>query len=271
MESIEGKSITDIAYNFYGNIKAISYIHGDIEFYSLKENGTNEEWKKISTLNQLYPPLRLEFAGCASENILVSCGIEGIIFYSDRSYFSTNNPFFKRIGEIESLKDGINDISFFPLENIFLSPLEQNFKLAYVTHNGKLKIYEFSEICSKDISENIFQSFDVKITLNCNSTKAIDVCNTGCSSVCLSTSPEDIIIIAVGCKGSSECIKFYYDNKKNDYIDLKTSIKNEEKNINIKDIQFCEQMAKDYMILASISSDNKLDIWKIEINLENKD
>ncbi|MCQ2817344.1 MAG: hypothetical protein MJ252_08780, partial [archaeon] len=80
---------------------------------------------------------------------------------------------------------------------------------------------------------------------------------------------DEPLTIAVGCKtekeGKNEYIKLYsFDEKKKDFVSIGGI--NEYHTLSVTDVEFSDQLGRDYLLLASTSVDKSLNIWKIKLD-----
>lgn len=238
--TVENGFITDIAYNFYGNTKAISTTSKLIYIYKKQ----NSIWILSTSLKCEKTPLRIEFSPKYNENILAVCYLSNTISIWTEELNSSNNPS-KWIDQKKNIdiKYCINDICFLPKTD--------DLCLACATQGGYFTV--------------------VKLNINNIETSPIKKCDTlfkgELSSISVNQSLDEPTTIAVGCKENNDSqgyIKiFCYDDYRQNYI-LIGSLKDGHKS-GINDLEFAEQMGRSYMLLASVSNDKRIIIWKITL------
>lgn len=188
---------------------------------------------------------------------MASCGFDKCVKiwqYFERSCSESQNWILR--DKIQEFSDSIEDIAFCP--NIF------GLKLAACTFNGKLKIFEPS-----DLNNNT----------NWNRISSKDVSNVGCSSISWNPSLVDSQSLVVGCyydpkkDNRDELIQiFVYSEMKKDYI-FNCSLKNSENGHKdtVTDVEWCNQFGRTFHMVATSSIDKTMKIWRLDINYQSNE
>jgi WD40 repeat protein len=206
------------------------------------------EWNSQPILNIEIPVLRIKWSNPKYGNIIAICGFDKKIML-----WKEEKEKFKPHTKILEFSDNVEDISFCPKEN--------GLKLAAVTLNGMLKIFEPSSYID---------------LLNWDCIYYKDINKLGCTCLCWNPSSFDPQSLIIGCKINKNNI----DESKCNLLQILTF--NEYKkqfNIHklegchfndITDVEWATQFGRNYHLIASTSLDMKLVVWEVNLIIEKK-
>lgn len=204
------------------------------------------------------PVMRVIFSSPEYGSLLASSGFDKrVIIWQEK--LEGGKSFWITKQKIQEFSDNVEDISFCP--KIY------GLKLAVCTYNGKIKIFE-----PKD--------YVFYVNWNCIVQKDI---NLACSSICWNPSPLDPQSFVLGCYNTSAVpgnplpsnelkenglIQVYaYCDVKKDFICLASLCTNEHTN-SITFVEWAPQFGRSYHMISSCSLDQKIIIWKFELNYD---
>lgn len=263
--------LQEIAFNYNGDKMAICSSSHEITIYYKKEKEQKNkkpkssiksslsaempilklidqsEWNYMYPWNIDGPVFRIQWSNPQFGDLIASCGFDKrIMIWKEKKVKLTY------CAKIE-FSDSVEDISF--------SPKEYGLKLAAVTLNGMLKIFEPSDLI------NFF---------NWDSVYSKDINNSGCSCLCWNPNSFDPQSLVIGCKiqkdniEESKCnliqILTYNEYKKQFNIHKLEGCHNNS----ITDIEWANRFGRNYHLIASTSLDMKLVVWEVKFITEKK-
>ena len=244
------KYLTDIALDYYNKRMAICNTTRRIHIFSKKIKNNIKEWVEVASWDSQDVVFKLQWSHPIYGNLLVSCGLDKLvmIWKEDKDQNGSN---WKLLAKIQDFSDSVEDIS--------ICPRIYGLKLAAVTSNGILKIFE-PTTDYRDYSK-----------WDCLTTK--DINSSGCTSVCWNPSLRDPQTLVVGSKkdcnklndGKAQLIQiFWYNESKKEYM-LASNL--EGHSDTVTDVEWVKTHGRDYHLIASTSLDKKVIIWKVDLLL----
>ena len=245
--------LQDIAFDYYNNKMATCNTSSQIHIYT---KDTNEnKWTHKTWWDAGDVVFRLQFSHPEFGNLLASCGLNKLVLIWKEEKDTSESQWIQR-AKIQDFTESVEDISF--------CPYRHGLKLATVTLNGKLKIFEPSDYIHYS-------------NWNCLVTEY--VCVAGCSSVCWNPTSSDPQSLIVGCMsnkdsdewklGKEKLIRLYVFNESN--IKNCTSFYFENGHCDdVTDIEWANRSGRDFHLIASCSLDKKLIVWTLVLNADNK-